>query len=280
MQVLVDGEWGTVCDDGWDADDAAVACRQLGFSADGAQALSSSPNSDQLQSYFGGNDAIRINMANVGCWGSGLLGESTLQGCAFNRIWQNEHCSHDDDAGVHCQPKIRLVGGATPNEGRVEVKNNACMCAHGCLSASPAPACLLAPAIVNHPKMVSLFHYDMQVLVDGEWGTVCDDDWDAGDAAVACRQLGFPADGAQALTLAFFGGNDAIRINMASVGCMGAEASLHDCAFVTWQNHRTWDRCAHWEDAGVRCKGMPTFAGARWCSLPHACRRLALRACS
>ena len=91
----------------------------------------------------------------------------------------------------------------------------------------------------------------VEVYRSGEWVTVCDDTWDIKDAAVVCRQLGYPT-ALVAVPFAGFGEGTTNNIWLDDIGCTGSELNLTDCSSSTYG----WSRgCTHDEDAGVVCSG-------------------------
>ena len=104
---------------------------------------------------------------------------------------------------------VRLVGGATPLEGRVEV------------------------------------------FLRGHWGTVCDSNWDFGDAIVVCRQLG-NLQAVEALRNAVFGAGSGPSW-YSGMHCTGTERNLTECSKSISD---TGSACSHIRYAGAVCSSQ------------------------
>ena len=89
----------------------------------------------------------------------------------------------------------------------------------------------------------------VEVYYNNTWGTVCDNGWDLNDAAVVCRQLGFPGAISSSCCAVFGQGTGPIWLD--GVRCTGSETSLSSCFHPGWGRHN----CYHHEDAGVNCQG-------------------------
>ncbi|XP_021563236.1 T-cell differentiation antigen CD6 [Carlito syrichta] len=107
VEILERGQWGSVCDDAWDLQDAHVVCQQLGcgWAVQALPGLHFAPGRGP------------IHRDQVNCSGA----EAYLWDCPGRP--GDLYCGHKEDAGVVCSEhqSWRLTGGADACEGQVEV---------------------------------------------------------------------------------------------------------------------------------------------------------------
>ncbi|XP_068105609.1 HHIP-like protein 1 [Hyperolius riggenbachi] len=94
VEIHVNGEWGTVCNDRFDSRAAAVVCRQAGYPF----VLKVARRAE-----FGEGKGLRILLDEVKCQGH----EGTLLECKRSRLGEHD-CNHDEDVGVVCGMKEKL----------------------------------------------------------------------------------------------------------------------------------------------------------------------------
>ena len=92
VEVFHNGEWGTVCDDGWDNTGGTVVCRQLGFGSS-ARVYGSA-------TYGQGTGPIWLS--RLSCFGN----ESSLFQCGQLSV-ATKNCTHSNDAAVLCNGNRR-----------------------------------------------------------------------------------------------------------------------------------------------------------------------------
>eukprot|EP00057_Strongylocentrotus_purpuratus_P030235 XP_781085.3 PREDICTED: scavenger receptor cysteine-rich type 1 protein M130 [Strongylocentrotus purpuratus] len=215
LEVLYNGEWGTVCDLDFGDEEARVACRELGLDTTEYQTFDASK--------FGeGNGTIWLAEVNCNGW------ESTLDSCAHNSYGVHS-CSHSMDVGLTCgeyvEPgELRLENG-DDRSGRLEIFYN------------------------------------------GQWGTVCNDNFGEDEARVACQQLNLDSSSIEQFGSSKYGEGTGM-IWLDEVNCNGIESTLDSCAHDPYGYHD----CSHSEDVGISCgtegnseSGNPFLGGiGRW----------------
>ncbi|XP_051575774.1 T-cell differentiation antigen CD6-like isoform X2 [Myxocyprinus asiaticus] len=121
---------------------------------------------------------------------------------------------------------------------------------HNCTTAAERDCINATKIICEHQAVRLVGSHDrcagrVELLQSGQWGTVCDDDFDMRSGNIVCAQLGC----GRARKQTFLGAGRG-PIHISKMKCNGSESNLWEC---NRNNSMPSNYCGHKEDAGLVC---------------------------
>ncbi|KAL5019250.1 hypothetical protein ScPMuIL_004972 [Solemya velum] len=232
VEIRYLGEWGVVCDDMWDLEDARVVCRALGFPG--------VVEATSLSDFGDGNGNFLLD--DVQCFGN----ESSLEECTSS-AWKDHNCQPYETAGVICSTtnKACALDEFMCVTGECIDAVYICNGRFDCDGGEDENDCDILIELVGGESHIN---GRVEIIRNGVRGTVCDDNWDDADASVICRMLGYPNGGEAHAGTTEGGGKGLIWID--EIRCTGTENILSVCQHSQFGTHD----CSHDEDAWVTCR--------------------------
>ncbi|XP_060081974.1 deleted in malignant brain tumors 1 protein-like [Ylistrum balloti] len=250
LEIYHAGEWGTVCDDGWQQNsenNGNLVCKQLGYSKFG-HLLSKAPY---------GKGKGPIWMDGVKC----DQNSTVLQDCIFDG-WGEHDCAHEEDVGVVCKhygpstiPSTEIT--QVPQKPSSIPPTNITKVPHRSSSAfSPTSVTTMihnpestipttstsSSAVEGDIRLVggsSDAEGRLEIYHAGLWGAVCDDDWfHETNTVVVCHELGYRGG---THPPQYFGDSN-VSYWIDDVICRGTEERLADCRYSERTDESCYDR--------------------------------------
>ena len=235
LEVFHDGQWGSVCDDGFDMTEAQVVCRALGFGR-------------AIRTYCCGRQGImnyedKIWLSDLQCRGN----EAHLFDCARPPWGVHRDCTHSEDVGVQCEYSRPVRPAELPLRVFCPEGNGSCTDCGNTM--------LYNQYTCSSSVEVAGF---VQAYYNGKWKFVDGSKWGEEEAFVFCGNIGYPRNFAKPTAEELLGCDPSTNAScltselkkeldspiMYSLECEGHESMLKDCFFTHWTQSkysRNWE---------------------------------------
>uniref|UniRef100_A0A670Z804 Lysyl oxidase homolog n=1 Tax=Pseudonaja textilis TaxID=8673 RepID=A0A670Z804_PSETE len=161
VEIKEGGTWKQICDKNWTTKNSRVVCGMFGFPAEKKYNIRAYKTSASRRKH-------KYWAYSVICKGTESHLFSCKMGDRIMTLGGNVTCENGMPAVVSCSPGLAFSPGSHSGFGKA-----------------------FRHLLVRLKGGAQVGEGRLEVLMNGEWGTICDDGWSLHSASVACRELGF-----------------------------------------------------------------------------------------